>query len=323
MENRDADLIAGVWRLTVENDSPEKRLDQYLAGELPQLSRGRWRKVVDLGGIHLNGRRTRRCSTSVRPGDHIEAYLDGRPLEPFALEPRHIQFKDDYIIVLNKPAKVETQPTHARFVGTLYEALGNLLSEKNSNKRTNPTVGMIQRLDRDTTGLLVFSIHKRASAELTRQFSQRLVNKKYLALVAGKVKEPSGEFASLLAKSRRDNLVRSVPAGGKEAVTRFTVLESSEACSLVEVELLTGRSHQIRAHFSEAGHPLLGDGRYGGPMVVDGLSVDRQQLHAWQLGFKHPVSGDPLDFTAPPADDMQNLLNALGWNDHALASTSD
>lgn len=307
---------AGVWRLSVEAADQGERIDRFLAQVLPQLSRGQWRKAIELGGVHYNGRRTRRCGTTLLAGDKVEAYLDGRSLDPFRLDERSLVYRDRYLVALNKPHGIDTQPTHARFVGTLYEAMLTWLRSQSRNPRSEPSLGMIQRLDRDTSGLIVFSIHPQAHAGLTKAFAAREARKTYLALVAGSI-SGEGEFRSLLARSRKGNLVKSVPAGGKEAVTRYRVLDSNTDCSLVLVEPKTGRSHQIRAHFAEAGHPLLGDLRYGGPARVASRQIARQQLHAWQLEVTHPVNTELLQLAAPLPEDMQQLLGYFGWSvDH-------
>jgi 23S rRNA pseudouridine1911/1915/1917 synthase len=170
---------------------------------------------------------------------------------------------------------------------------------------------MAQRLDRETSGVLLFSIHRRAHAGLTQAIAGRSATKIYLALVSGVLPSPSGEFRSLLARNRASNLMRSVAKGGKEAITRYRVLQDWGAASLLEIELLTGRSHQIRAHLSEAGHPLLGDVRYGGPVAVVGLDIPRQMLHSWRLTLDHPVEQRKLTLEAPLPTDFQSLVDRL------------
>lgn len=170
---------------------------------------------------------------------------------------------------------------------------------------------MVQRLDRDTSGVTVFSIHQRAHRAMTRMFADRQVDKRYRTLVAGRPLDKEGEYRSLLARQHRTNLMKSVHKGGKEAITRYRVVEEFADCAMVEVELVTGRSHQIRAHFSEAGHPLLGDVRYGGPSVISGRAVDRSMLHAFRLSFEHPLSRENLLFEASLPEDMAGLLAHL------------
>lgn len=299
-----------VFRFTVSKTDADRRLDQYLPAVSDQLSRSFARRVIDFGGVHVNGKRMRNCSLPVQDGDQIEVFCDGLPLQPFILTPEQTVFRDSYLIVLNKPAGIDCQPTPSRFKGTVYSALLETL-KKPSQPRQQPTIGMVQRLDRDTTGLLVFSIHPQAHKGLTQQFANRTVAKTYLAVVAGQVDPPVGEFRSLLAKNRATNLMKSVDKGGLEAVTRYRTLAVSASASLVEIDLLTGRTHQIRAHFSEAGHPLVGDERYGGPTMSCGHAVERQLLHAASLAFKHPLSGRLLEFTTPLPADMSFFVRTL------------
>jgi 23S rRNA pseudouridine1911/1915/1917 synthase len=268
------------------------------------------RKLVDLGGVHSGGRRTRRCSYSVQVGETVEIFVDGLPLEPYQIEAAAVVYRDAYLIAIDKPAGVETQPTPARYKGTLYAALIDYLHDPFRPQQA-PSLGMVQRLDRDTSGVMVFSIHPLAHRGLTETFTGRQARKRYLAVVAGRMSAPEGEFRSLLARNRATNKVKSVDKGGKEAVTSFRVLEAFADASLVEVEILTGRSHQIRVHFAESGHPLLGDERYDGPGDWNGYPVRRQMLHSWRLSLAHPVNGEPLELEAPIPADMAGLLVEL------------
>ncbi|BCR05415.1 hypothetical protein DESUT3_24840 [Desulfuromonas versatilis] len=243
----------------------------------------------------------------------MEVFLDGLPLEPFALSAGQILLQDRYCLAIDKPAGVETQPTPARYRGTLYDALLRYLQDP-ARPQQRPALGMVQRLDRDTSGVMIFSIHPRAHRPLTALFSGRDVGKLYLALVAGQPEPAAGEIRSQLARNRASNLVRSVARGGKEAITRYRVVESFPGACLVEIELLTGRSHQIRAHFAERGHPLLGDVRYGGPDRICGEPIPRQMLHSWRLSLPHPVSKDALDIEAPIPADMEHLMKVLRQN---------
>ncbi len=269
------------------------------------------RKIVDLGGVHVAGKRIRRCSQTIRAGEVVEVFLDGQPLDPYRVDDASVLYRDHYLLALDKPAGVESQPTPARYKGTLYEALGGYLQNP-WRPKDRPALGMVQRLDRETSGVMVFSIHPKAHRPLTAAFAERGVRKLYLALVSGTMEKNEGRMRSLLARNRASNLMRSVARGGKEAITCYRVVERFASASLVEVELLTGRSHQIRAHFSEAGHPLLGDVRYGGPDSLEGLEIPRQMLHSRQLLLPHPVTGEALDLRAPIPQDLKRLLGHLG-----------
>ncbi len=301
------------YRFCPTSDDAGLRLDQFLAQQDDALSRSFIRKVVDLGGVHVDGRRVRKCSNPVRGGESVEVFLDGRPLQAFVFTEDLVIYRDAHLLALNKPAGIETQPTPARFRGTLYEALLKFLHNP-FRPKDRPELGMVQRLDRETSGVMVFSIHKRAHGGLTKAFTGRDVRKIYLALVAGRLPLDKGEYRSLLARNRASNLVRSVERGGKEAITRYRVLEKFPDASLVEIEILTGRSHQIRVHFSEAGHPLLGDVRYGGPSTWGSVEIPRQMLHAYQLTLSHPVRGGLLELDAPLPHDFESLLAGLRAN---------
>jgi 23S rRNA pseudouridine1911/1915/1917 synthase len=286
------------------------RLDQYLASCSEVLSRTLVRKLVNLGGVHVGGRRIRKCAHAIRAGEIVEVHVDGRSLDPFELADKHVLYRDTFLIAVNKPAGVETQPTPARYRGTLYQALLYYLHNP-FRPRDIPELGMAQRLDRETSGVLLFSIHRRAHAGLTQAIAGRSATKIYLALVSGSMSSSSGEIRSLLARNRASNLMRSVARGGKEAITRYRVLQEWADVSLLEIELLTGRSHQVRAHLSEAGHPLLGDVRYGGPVTVAGLDIPRQMLHSWRLTLDHPVEQRKLTLEAPIPADFQKLVDQL------------
>jgi 23S rRNA pseudouridine1911/1915/1917 synthase len=297
-----------LYRLTRQHDDSEARLDRFLHGKVSDFSRGALRKVIELGGVHVSGRRCLKCGATVPVGAGVEVHLDGGPLEPFRLGEAQLLFEDDYLVVINKPPRIETQPTLARYRGTLYEALQVWLQRDNRLRHGQRLeIGMAQRLDRDTSGVIVFSIHPLAHKELTRQIVERLAGKEYLAIVVGCPTEKEGRFHSQLRRDRRSGRVQSFAEGGQEAITDYRVLESGGGLSLVHVVLHTGRTHQIRAHFAEAGHPLAGDRHYGGPLKVDGRIFSRQCLHSWRLSLVHPRLGTKLTWTAPLPEDMAFL----------------
>lgn len=298
-----------IYRQVVSSSHEGMRLDQYLAGEIEELSRIQARKVIDLGGVHVNGRRVGRCSAIVKGGQKIEVHLDGRPLDIFEFDSTHILYQDSYLLAVYKPAGMEFQPTHARFKGTVYDTVLRYLETSGSGK--GGSIGMVQRLDRDTSGVTIFSIHPKAHRGLTNLFTERKVEKHYLALVSGQLLAKEGRYCSLLARQHRTNRMKSVAKGGKEAITNYRVVEEFPQASLVEVNIETGRSHQIRVHFSEAGHPLLGDIRYDGSDLIEKIPIHRQMLHAWRLQFVHPVTGETLCLTAPLPPDMTQVMELL------------
>lgn len=303
-------IKSGVYRFTVTDEFSGLRLDQYLNEASADFSRTLARRLIDIGGVHLSSRRMRRCSETVSAGDKIEVYVDVLPLDPAPLNPERILYRDQDLIVLDKPAGMPTQPTPARYKGTVYSELQKLLDDT-KRKGQRPSIGMVQRLDQDTSGIMVFSIHPRAHKKMTEYFRDRQIDKTYWALIEGVPDEATGKFCSQLARRRSTNLVVSVAKGGKQAETRYRLLKSMNGVSMVEVDLITGRSHQIRAHFSEAGLPLLGDLAYGGPKLIDELVIPRQMLHARTLAFPHPVTSEKMLFTAPLPEDFSRVLQSL------------
>lgn len=299
-----------VKRFTISDELSGQRVDMALPLLDESLSRNFVRKVIEFGGAHLNGRRFRTSSKQLNCGDNLELFIDGLPFENFVLEDRHIIYRDEDILVIDKPSGIDCQPTPSRYSGTVYSALLNYLADP-YRRHQKPSIGMVQRLDRDTSGLMVFTIHPRAHKNMTEQFSSRTIEKIYMAIVAGRLDPEKGEIRSLLARNRATNLMKSVAKGGQEAITRYRAITLSESASIVDVELLTGRSHQIRVHFSEAGYPLLGDLRYGGPAALDDCPITRQMLHSSRLSFLHPVSGNRVSFDLPIPDDMAYIAQLL------------
>lgn len=305
-------LPKGVFRYQVGPEAVGLRLDQALARCHPGISRSLARRFIDLGGVHLDGRRMRRCGLEVSLNQQLELFVDGLGLEPFSLAAEQILFHDQDLLVIDKPAGIDTQPTPARYRGTLYDAVQRYLGSQAGRGARKPGIGMVQRLDRNTSGVIVFSIHRRAHKPLTQMFSGRAVDKRYLAVVHGQILDDTGVIRSKLARKRATNRTVSVERGGREAETRFHVRARHPAATLVEITLVTGRTHQIRAHFSETGHPLVGDLDYGGSAELETLAVPRQMLHAVRTCFPHPVSGRELVFEAPLPEDFKALLHDLG-----------
>lgn len=311
MLKSDKSPLQGVYRYTVNKESSGLRLDQYLASVSVDIPLSFARCIVDVGGVHLSGRRTTCCSQLVSFGDSLEVFIDHQSATSQTHEEIQILYRDQDLIVLNKPAGMATQPTPARYHGTVYAELQRLLRGQ-GHQYQQPSIGMVQRLDQGTSGVMIFSIHKRSHKKLTESFLARSIDKSYLALVSGVVPEESGCFISQLARRRRTNLMVSVEKGGKLAETRYHLLQTVKQVSLVEVQLITGRSHQIRAHFSEAGCPLLGDTSYGGLPMVDCVNIPRQMLHSRTLSFCHPVTGKRMSFTAPLPNDFSAILQHVG-----------
>lgn len=300
------------YHFKVPSDLAQQRLDQVIAACCEKLSRTCARKLIDIGGVHFQGRRVRKCGLTLEPGAEVEVFIDGRDLEPYRIDPDSVLYRDKYVFALNKPAGIPIQPTPARYKGTVYEAMLHLLHNP-YQRHTRPELAMVQRLDRDTSGVVVFSIHKRSHKALTDTFTQRKVKKVYLALVSGRPEKSSGSIHSMLARHRASGRMKSVHKGGREAITRYRVLQQSEVCSLLEVDILTGRTHQIRVHLSEAGFPVVGDTFYGGSSTLNSYVVERSMLHAYTLAFNHPCEVDkPLHICAPLPSDFSLALSRAG-----------
>ncbi len=308
-EDRAREWIVMIERYLTDAQDEGRRLDQFLADNSSSLSRTKIRSIIDIGGVHVDGRRVRTAGLRLTAGRRIEIHRDRGSLKPFRLQSRHVLFQDRHIIVLDKPAGIDTQPTPARYKGTVYEALQVWLKrDRGFGRRLE--IGMAQRLDRDTSGVIIFSIHPRSHKSISAQMQTRTAKKTYLALVEGAPEPAVGSYSSNIVRDRRSGLMKSVESGGKYALTHYRVIQTRaqpEIVSLVELELITGRTHQIRLHLAEAGYPLLGDARYGGRSSLGEVTFARHCLHSRRLEIEHPQSGEPMSFSAALPADMSIL----------------
>jgi len=300
------------------------RLDLYLSQRDTGLSRSRIQSLIKKGRVILNGHPAR-ASARLREGDLI--LLEIPPVTPPRLEPEAVPFQllheDRALLVLNKPAGVVVHPAPGHPTGTLVQGILRLCKDLSGiGGELRP--GIVHRLDKDTSGLLVVAKNDRAHAALARQFKAGEVTKRYLALVYGPVKAAKGKITLPIGRHPRKRKVMAVrPEGGGKAA--LTVWEKRENLAggfcLLDVSIKTGRTHQIRVHLSHEGHPIVGDPLYGQgrarfrrhPLYRAGHlpPCDRQMLHAERLGFTHPDSGDFLEFRAPLPEDMKRMLRAL------------
>ncbi|HUK65827.1 MAG TPA: RluA family pseudouridine synthase [Anaeromyxobacteraceae bacterium] len=282
-----------------------ERLDRFIALK-GGVSRGLARRVLERGGVFLDGRRCKVASRLVRAGQEVVVNLEesGRSVEaPAALERTRLLFLDEHLVAVDKPAFVAAQPTLTTDRGVLPELVGDLLRSK---------VTPVHRLDRQTSGVTLLARSPRAMAALTEAFRERTVEKTYLALCAAAPRPAEGRLEAPLGPDPTRPGRRRVCASGEEAVTRYQTLRTGPSgTSLVLCSPETGRTHQIRAHLAYLGAPLLGDVRYGGPRSVLGVDVPRVMLHARRLCIDHPFTKAPLVFEAPVPDDFLLLLRAL------------
>jgi len=294
-----------------------QRLDQYLASRQLPRSRSQLKRTIDQGLCLVNGKAARPAKR-LNPGDAVSLSLP--PPEPDQALPEEIPlsvlYEDEHLIVLDKPAGMVVHPAAGHRRGTLVNALlahCGSLSEVGGKQRA----GIVHRLDKDTNGVLVASKSDLAHQGLAAQFAVHSVERVYLALVAGHLRAAQGTFDTLHGRHPQDRKRFTTRCKrGRRAVTHYKVRELLQGASLVEARLETGRTHQVRVHFAEAGHPVLGDPVYGrAPKDKSAREqarlLGRQALHAHLLAFDHPLSGQRLQFATPPPADMLAALQAL------------
>jgi 23S rRNA pseudouridine1911/1915/1917 synthase len=315
-------------RLEIDRGQVPVRIDKYMSEHVQHSSRNRIQKAADAGFIQVNGKPVK-SNYKVRPGDVVTLMLD-RPHYDTTIEPEEIPldivYEDDQLMVINKPAGLVVHPGCGNFHGTLVNAVAWHLRDLPSYDPNDPSVGLVHRIDKDTSGLLVIAKTPEAKTELGAQFFNHDTHRSYNALVWGNFTEDTGRIEGNIGRDPKDRLRMAVfPSGsetGKSAVTHYKVLERFGYVTLVECRLETGRTHQIRAHMKHIGHPLFGDERYGGTEILRGERTasykafiqncfklcNRQALHARTLGFVHPVTGRQMDFTSELAADMAALM---------------
>ncbi|MDX9700135.1 MAG: RluA family pseudouridine synthase [Rhodocyclaceae bacterium] len=288
------------------------RLDQALARLLPQYSRSRLQQWLKDGHVRIDGQ----CATirhKIRGGEALQVLTQPTPeaaaerAEAIALD---IVFEDEHLLVVNKAAGMVVHPGSGNWSGTLLNALLHHVPQAEGLERA----GIVHRLDKDTSGLLVVAKTAAAQAELQAQLQARTVRRDYLALVHGDL-TGAGNIEAAIGRhpTQRVRMAVLEDDEGREALTRYRVRESFARCALVECQLVTGRTHQIRVHMAHIGHPLVGDTVYGRRQHLHPpwVQFPRQALHAWRLGLQHPDSGQYLEWQRPPAADLAALLDAL------------
>jgi 23S rRNA pseudouridine1911/1915/1917 synthase len=316
-------------RIEIPEHKSKERIDIFLAHEVAGVSRSQIQKAVKDGLITVNGQSVK-ARHQVQPFEVIEIIIT-RPPPPDILPesiPLHIVFEDEYLIVVNKPAGMVVHPAYGHSNGTLVNALlGHCNSLSVINDPTRP--GIVHRIDKDTSGLLVIAKRDDVHRHLAMQFSRKKVQREYRALVWGKIKSGSGTVDTLLSRSTKDRKKIAVSGTGKTAVTHYTVLERFSFTSFLKLNLETGRTHQIRVHLAHLGNPVFGDQTYGGrSRQLAGLNhsktrlavsllemMPRQALHAKTLGFQHPVTKEMVFFDSDLPEDMALVLQKLRESD--------
>ena len=316
------------FRIVADQGQVALRIDKFLTEHMPHSSRNRIQAAADAGYIFV-GDKPVKSNYKVRPGDVVTLRLE-RPKHDTTIYPEDIPletvYEDDALMVINKPAGMVVHPGAGNFNGTLINAVAWHMKDVPEFDPNSPEVGLVHRIDKDTSGLLVIAKTPDAKTKLCAQFFNKTTRRRYNALVWGNVQQDSGRIEGNIGRNPHDRLQMTVfPADseiGKPAVTHYRVLERFGYVTLVECILETGRTHQIRAHMRHIGHPLFADERYGGDQILWGTRSStynsfihncmaicpRQALHAKTLGFQHPKTGKEMDFDSPIADDMQALI---------------
>jgi 23S rRNA pseudouridine1911/1915/1917 synthase len=306
--------------LEVNERDAGNRLDAFLAAQIDGWSRVRLQRLIEDQDVLVNGK-PGKPSYKLRTGDEIEVELTPPPATGFTPEdiPLDIVFEDDSLIVINKPAGLVVHPAAAIHSGTLANALAYHF-QKLSTRAGEIRPGIVHRLDKDTSGLMVVAKNESTHESLADQFRAREVFKSYVALVHGVVKQSSGRIEQPIARDPRTRIRMAVVPAGRGALSLYKVRRSFKSFTLIDVELKTGRTHQIRVHLSWLKHPVVGDEVYGGgrDKTVQDVKLraairklQRQFLHAERLGFRHPTSGESLQFVAPLPDELEKLLVEL------------
>src|SRR5574344_215481 len=316
------------FRFTVDPGQVPIRVDKFMFEKLQHSSRNRIQKAAEAGFVHVNDRPVK-SNYKVRPGDIVTLMLD-RPHYDTTIEPEEIPldivYEDDDLMVVNKPAGLVVHPGCGNFHGTLVNAIAWHLRDNADYDPNSPQVGLVHRIDKDTSGLLVIAKTPDAKTNLGLQFFNKTTKRAYQALVWGEPNPQEGTIESQITRNPKDRLqmtVSSDPEIGKHAVTHYSTIERFGYTTLVECRLETGRTHQIRVHMKYIGHPLFNDEVYGGDMILKGTTFSkyhqfidncfeicpRQALHAKTLGFVHPRTGEEMFFTSELPADMTSLLD--------------
>jgi 23S rRNA pseudouridine1911/1915/1917 synthase len=320
MHEEEAEQEASTLTFHITTEDSDARLDAYLAARIERWSRARIQRLIEDGDVLVSGR-TAKSSYKLRAEDEIEVELT--PLAPTAFVPENIPleiiYEDDDMIVVNKPAGLVVHPAASISSGTLANALAFHFQQL-STRAGLARPGIVHRLDKDTSGLIVVAKTEAAHENLADQFRARAVFKSYIALVHGRLKQETGQIDQPIARDPRNRTRMAVVRGGRPSLSLYRVRRQFERFTLLDVEIKTGRTHQIRVHLQWLKNPVVGDGVYGDgrdKTVQDARlrarinALNRQFLHAEQLAFHHPRTGEPMRFTAPLPAELAKLLDEL------------
>ena len=319
------------YSCTVDKGQTPVRIDKYLSEHIPGTSRNRIQQAAEAGNILVNEQPVA-SNYKVKPLDLVQVMLDHEPID-FTIQPENIPievvYEDEDVLVINKPAGLVVHPGHGNYEHTLLNALAYYFQQTQAHLDiNNPEIGLVHRIDKDTSGLLLIAKTPEAKTNLGKQFFDHTTERTYNALVWGTFTEESGTITGALARDTRDRTIYRIydleeNPNAKEAITHWRVLERFPYVTLVECRLETGRTHQIRVHMKAIGHPLFADEKYGGMEILKGLRTQkysqyihncfalcpRQVLHAKTLGFTHPRTGERMFFDSPWPTDIAALID--------------
>ncbi|WP_396211962.1 RluA family pseudouridine synthase [Flavobacterium sp.] len=326
------------YRFDVPNGQALLRIDKYLMNLIPNATRNKIQTAATNGDIYVNDIPVK-SNYKVKPLDVIRILLSHPPFEnrvdPEDI-PLDIVYEDDALLLINKPPDFVVHPGHGNYTGTLVNALAFHFENLPMNSSERP--GLVHRIDKDTSGLLVIAKTEAAMTHLAKQFEAKTSEREYIALVWGNVKEDEGTIEGNIARHVKDRMQMAVfadPEIGKPAITHYKVLERFGYVTLVSCILETGRTHQIRVHMKHIGHTLFNDARYGGDLILKGTTftkykqfidncfkiLPRQALHAKTLGFKHPTTGEMMRFDTELPQDMQDCIEK--WRGYSQSNASE
>jgi 23S rRNA pseudouridine1911/1915/1917 synthase len=314
------------------------RIDKFLMGFIQNATRNKIQNAATNGDIYVNDVPVK-SNYKVKPLDVVRILLSHPPFDNTVLPeniPLDIVYEDDALLVINKPANFVVHPGHGNYTGTLVNALAYHFENLPMNSSERP--GLVHRIDKDTTGLLVIAKTEAAMTHLAKQFEAKTTEREYIAIVWGNVKEDSGTIEGNISRHLRDRMQMAVfadPEVGKPAITHYKVIERLGYVTLISCKLETGRTHQIRVHMKHIGHTLFNDERYGGNLILKGTTftkykqfidncfktLPRQALHAKTLGFVHPTTNEYMRFDTEIPQDMADCIEK--WRNYTKSHETD